>query len=448
LVWKSSLTKAFVLSIFIVVATGARLTLGDTVGGTYISVTPSAYVAEKLGETFVISVQISNVQNLRVFEFKLGYNATLVEATGVVQGSFFPPAPESSVEKLQINKTTGFVWVWISLSDSQPAMDGSGTLAQITFNVTFAPRPPEQACCVLSLYGTLLYDDSMRTITHDSAAGLYFYGSVQPDPIVDGLILDVYTQKGGKGQGTPGGTFKLLEIVQLNSTLTYDGYPVQSKLVAFQALDPTNKTVLILVAITDYEGVASESFRIPNVVDSPGKWTVIATAGVADKVVWDWLTFNVTYAITPYGPKANFVENTELAYELQTVEFNATSSLPSWNGTNIMPITEYRWDFGDGNKTTTQTPIICHSHKQAGTYYVTLTVYAPGATPATDTAPAQRKVVLPPSVGGYSILIQRPVIERSPTLCMALLTIQAAVFTIVGRKAHIKKLHYKVAAYE
>jgi hypothetical protein len=442
-VGRSSLTKAFLLSIVIVVATNACIGHAVLVEGTYISVTPSAYVAEKLGETFVISVQISNVQNLRVFEFKLGYNATLVEATGVVQGSFFPPAPESSVEKLQINKTTGFVWLRISLSNSQPAMDGSGTLAQITFNVTFAPRPPEQACCVLSLYDTLLYDDSMRTITHDSVGALYFYGSVQPDPQVDGLILDVYTQKGGKGQGTPGGTFKLLEIVQLNSTLTHDGYPVQSKLIAFQVLNPKNETIVILVAATDSEGTATVNFRIPNLLQSLGKWTVISTAQVADIVVWDFLTFDVTYAIAPHGPRANFTESAEEPRELETVEFNASNSLPGWNGTNILPITEYRWDFGDGNKTATQTPIIYHAYKQTGIYYVTLTVYAPVATPETDTTPARRKVVLPIPVGGYSILIERPAVERSPILYMALLTIQVAVFAIVRRKTPIKNYQRK-----
>jgi hypothetical protein len=438
LVRKSSLAKAFLLSIVIVVATSACIGHAAPVGGTYVSVSPLAYVAKTLGETFVLSVQVSNVENLRAFEFKLGYNATLVEATAVVQGSFFPPAPESTTEELQINNTMGFVWVRISLSGSQPAMDGSGTLAQITFDVTSAPRSPQQASCMMSLYDTLLYDDSMRTITHDSVGGIYFYGSMQPDPPVDGLLLDVYTQKGGKGQGTPGGTFQLLEIVQLDSTLTYNGYPVQSKLVGFEALNPENQTIFLLVAVTDSEGTATISFRIPNLSQSLGKWTVISSSEVADRVVWDFLTFNVTYAIAPYGPRANFTESTEVPYELQTVEFDATNSLPGWNGTNIMPITEYRWDFGDGNKTTTQTPIVYHAYKQARIYYVTLTVYAPGATPETDTAPAQRKVVLPIPVGGYSILIERPAVERSPILYLALLTIQVAVFAIVRRKTPIK----------
>jgi hypothetical protein len=274
----------------------------------------------------------------------------------------------------------------------------------------------------------------MRTITHDSIDGLYFYGSIR-DPQVDGLLLDVYTQKGGKGQGSPGGTFKLGEMVQLNATLTYNAYPVQAKLVAFEALNPKNKTYLTLVAITGNEGVATINFTIPYLSESIGIWTVFATATVSDTVVWDFLTFNVTYAIAPYGPRASFTESTEEPYRLEMVVFNASNSLPGWNGTNIMPITEYRWDFGDGNKTATEAPIIFHAYEQAGIFYVTLTVYAPGATPETDTSPVQRKVVLSVPVGGYSIPIERPAVERSsPTLYLALLTMQAAVFATVRRK--------------
>lgn len=36
--------------------------------------------------------------------------------------------------------------------------------------------------------------------------------------------------------------------------------------------------------------------------------------------------------------------------------FNASLSLVGWNGTHYMPITEYRWNFGDGNTTSTAAP--------------------------------------------------------------------------------------------
>jgi hypothetical protein len=271
---------------------------GDPVGCSYLLVAPSVYVAKASGEAFTVNVSISNVQDLRAFEFKLGYNTSLLDAVKVVQGPFFPPPPNASIERLEINRTTGFVWVRISLSSSEPVISGSGTLATITFNVTFAPAPPKKAYCALHLYDTLLYNESMATIVHDSADGLYFFRSIQDDPLVDGLSLDLYTQKGGIGQGVPGGTFMLGEMVELNVNLTYNGAPVAYKLVSYQVFDPQNETILERVGFTDNEGFVTIDFRIPSISDSLGTWTVIATADVSGKTVWDFLTFEAV-ALVP-----------------------------------------------------------------------------------------------------------------------------------------------------
>jgi len=101
-----------------------------------------------------------------------------------------------------------------------------------------------------------------------------------------------------------------------------------------------------------------------------------------------------------------------------------------------MPIVEYRWDFGDGNKTTTSTPIVYHSFSSPGIYYVTLTVYAPGATPETDSTPHKVTVITTP-VGGYSIPIKTYATEKPLTPYLALIAILATVFTMIKRKKHI-----------
>jgi PKD repeat protein len=100
-----------------------------------------------------------------------------------------------------------------------------------------------------------------------------------------------------------------------------------------------------------------------------------------------------------------------------------------------MPITEYRWDFADGNQTTTSTPIVYHSFSSSGIYYVTLTVYAPGATPETDTITCKVTVVSVP-VGGYSILIERDITTEPIIPCIALITILTAIFVRVKRKTN------------
>jgi len=428
----------FLLSIFTVVVTNVCVIHANSVDCTYLSVTPPAYVSKALGEVFTIDIDISNVQNLRAFEFKLGYNTTLLEAVQVAQGPFFPPPPKSLIEKLEINETGGIVWVRISLPGSEPPIDGSGTLATITFRVAFSPTPPQKACCVLDLYNTLLYDHSMRAIPHDYAGGLYFCGSVQEDPPVEGRLLDLYTQKNGADQGTPGGEFTPGESVKLSTNLTYNDYPVQQKLVVFGVSNPQNQMILAQVATTDSEGVAAMDFTIPLLPESIGTWTALALADVAEKVVWDYLTFVVKYLIPPHGPKANFTEFPVRPHINETVKFDASQSLPGWNGFDFMPITEYRWDFGDGNNATTSTPIIYHAYKQVEIYYVTLTVYAPGATPETDTT-TETKILYPISlVGGYSAAMNSTTITKPIRLYSAILAISAVAFALSRRKARTK----------
>jgi len=143
------------------------------------------------------------------------------------------------------------------------------------------------------------------------------------------------------------------------------------------------------------------------------------------------------YVIAPYSPIANFTEYPETPYVHQPVYFDASTSKPGFNGTHTCPITEYRWDFGDGNKTTTTTPIIHHIYERAGIYYVTLTVYAPGATPETDSK-THRITVISIPVGGYSLPIQLPTTAIPVTVHIALLTILMAIFLTIKQKTKRK----------
>jgi len=139
----------------------------------------------------------------------------------------------------------------------------------------------------------------------------------------------------------------------------------------------------------------------------------------------------------PYGPKAEFTAIPETVHVGESVKFDASSSLLGWNGTHEMPITEYRWNFDDGNKTTTSTPTVHHSFSSPGAYYVTLTVYAPSATPETDST--TRKVTIKPTpVGGYSLPIKGYTTQKPLTLYLALVAILTLVFSVIKRKASNK----------
>jgi len=159
-----------------------------------------------------------------------------------------------------------------------------------------------------------------------------------------------------------------------------------------------------------------------------GQGSYIVTLNVTDSEgLWD-VEQKPIQVVQPHGPKAEFTLTPETAKVGELVKFDASNSLSGWNGTHNMPITEYRWDFGDGNRTTTSTPIVYHRFSSSGIYYVTLTVYAPGATPETDST-TRRVTVITIPVGGYSIPIQVTTKAEPVLPYIALIAILTAVFT-------------------
>jgi len=96
---------------------------------------------------------------------------------------------------------------------------------------------------------------------------------------------------------------------------------------------------------------------------------------------------------------------------------------------------EYRWDFWDGNTTTTSAAIVYYRFTSSGIYYVTLTVYAPGATPETDSVTNKVTVIAIP-VGGYSIPIEIHATKQPLTLYLAIIAILTVGFTVIKRKRY------------
>ena len=137
--------------------------------------------------------------------------------------------------------------------------------------------------------------------------------------------------------------------------------------------------------------------------------------------------------VQPHGPEAEVTATPDTASTGESIKFDASASLPGWNGTHDMPIAEYRWGFSDGNETTTHTPIVYHSFSSSGNYYVTLTVYSPGATPETD-ATTHKVTVFSMPVGGYSVPIKGYTTEKPLTLYLALIGILTVSFTIAKRR--------------
>jgi len=140
----------------------------------------------------------------------------------------------------------------------------------------------------------------------------------------------------------------------------------------------------------------------------------------------------------PYGPTAMFTAVPKTVNVGETVTFDASTSLPGFNGAHEVPIVRYRWSFGDGNVATTYTPIVYHRFKRAKTCFVTLTVYAPGATPETDSTIRKVTVISIP-VGGYSFPIKGCTAENPLTVYLALLAALTVSFTMIKRNTYRRK---------
>jgi PKD repeat protein len=79
------------------------------------------------------------------------------------------------------------------------------------------------------------------------------------------------------------------------------------------------------------------------------------------------MVYGTVWIVKP--PVASFTYSPVPAIENHTTIFDASGSTP--NGGSI---TSYRWDFDDGNITTTADPVIAHVYASHGIYNVTLTV--------------------------------------------------------------------------
>ena len=106
------------------------------------------------GEVFDVNVSISNVVDLSGFRFQLGYNSTLLNATGA--SAPFLVEPIKPEEHVGINYTEGFVWV--NVTSMGESINGSKVLANVTFSVL------ELGSSLLDVYDAWLNDTLARLV--------------------------------------------------------------------------------------------------------------------------------------------------------------------------------------------------------------------------------------------------------------------------------------------
>ena len=120
-----------------------------------------------VGDSFTIDVNITDVTDLRAWEFKLDYDTTLLDATEVMyegriteNNTDWVPTDLDTHEWIPINDTLGRVYAG-ALFPSGEEFTGSGTLVTINFTATAVGN------CTLHLYDTMLRDSMGDPIAHD-----------------------------------------------------------------------------------------------------------------------------------------------------------------------------------------------------------------------------------------------------------------------------------------
>lgn len=253
-----------------------------------ISPNPSVYITDYQGEEFIVEIRISEVEYLQRCEFTISYNSSLLDVVDVIRGSFFPSHTTFTFEE---DEHLGLIDINLTVSEGFEPLSGSGILAQLTFEVTNAPT--DYPWSTMEFTRIRLYNAFLEVIDHKSVGAVFFWRSIQADESEEERSIDLCTQRGGEGLNKPSGGFTRGEVVHLFSYVSYENWPAQRVLVTFQGINPLNQTVFLFVNETNEEGYAYANFRIPDLSESVGTWTVVSSVDVACEIIWDIVTFQV-----------------------------------------------------------------------------------------------------------------------------------------------------------
>ena len=178
--------------------------------------------------------------------------------------------------------------------------EGEGKLITLHFTAILETVAPVEAYIDLTPFNIILLDKNLTEIPYrDPISGRY------KAPVKTlGLAIDLYTQYpkpyGGQDPNNPSDCFGPTDLVQLNAYVTYNDYPVQSVLVAYEIRH--NDYQFTLTNETNSEGIATVTFRPPWPCENPeeeifGEWSVIATVYYAGDVKNDTLSFIVYWPV-------------------------------------------------------------------------------------------------------------------------------------------------------
>ena len=199
------------------------------------------------------------------------------------------------------------------------------------------------------------------------------YDQVTADPV--GVLV---TETGAGTSATEGGPGDSYEVVLAAA-------PTADVTVDFQTGDQLQPVAS--VTFTPEDWFVPRAISVEAIDDAlregPHLATITHTVTSADPRYDGLAVQPVVVAITDNHPVAALSASAVSAAPLQEISFDASAST---HGRPDRSIVSYQWDFGDGQTTTTEQPVIAHAFAQFGIYTVSVTVVDNNAPARTDSA--------------------------------------------------------------
>lgn len=346
---------------------------------------------------FTVNIGASGVTDLFTWEFKLSWNASLLDVTSVTEGSFLsdgvPGTTAFYSETFQDQAGSDYVFVNCTLM-SGSGKSGSGVIATVDFDLDTSATAGSTP---LDLYETKLRDSSLKTISHGITDGFVFMGDHNMYPFVYMLPQTAIADAGEMFSVTIwldnveslqawgfelSWTSHLLEATNIVNHVFLTGDSLH-----FENIDNLNgKAFAVAVLMGEQEGtygggpLATITFRVERAGTTA--LNLIVRDNDLIGIFYD-PPYSFTYLIphAAFGgsfrstkPAASFTFTpqplTPMPAVNQTILFNATES----SDPGGLDIISYFWEFGDGSTTAESDPIIVHVYKSPGFYMANLTV--------------------------------------------------------------------------
>jgi len=291
-------------------------------------------IPNPIGQEFNVTVSLKDLDShwyLIAIQFRLSYPADLIEPVAVYEGPFLPGFAAQQPGSLgtffiSYFESDGFYGPHVLVGEiiypdengvwHEPWPEGSGVIATITFKVKDIGEGVN-VCGDLNIIEQLaigldgpVTQEIVTVPLADPVNGKVCLTTVAYGRRIDlygGAINEGYGAKvfpppyGGQGPDKPMDLVKPQSQVYFYALVTYNGWPVQSKLVSFEVRMPDGTVYAKLTAITDSNGIATITFRMPWPCENPeslfGVWTVTATCSLADVVIKDTLKFHYDYVV-------------------------------------------------------------------------------------------------------------------------------------------------------